>query len=441
MLETLNSSVGSEILEFHGNFGSQVFELSVDDRDVIDAISRYEQPETGIHALLKIGACASLATAVGYDISAVRKEIDRLMSDTSSSVATLRGHVLETMGADGPLAEALAKTCTDLDSAVRELLENEGNPAVPESLLGRMQGLATHYKEVLDATRKEISESFENSATRHAERIDRALGEMRDLDPSSSIGQAFKRLEDQLGKVQNAISASQATAQERQRGTAKGGDFEDLVTEKVAAIASVFGDLAEHTGNQPGQMIQAKGQSKRGDVTCMIDGSPAIVLEIMDRGKSELTLEKVKAELKEAMQNRSATAAIAVVSSTDNRLMNGQPLQVLESNLWAVVLDKDLLDVLALQVAYRLARQAARLATTQVHVVDFGALKCSVTIINEKLNGLSEVKTQLSNIGRSQESAITAVMRVEREMRIAINSLLEDLEAEADESSVQAEVA
>ena len=345
------------------------------------------------------------------------------------------------MGTDGPLAEALAKTCTDLDTAVREILESEGNPAIPESLLGRMQGLATHNKEVLDSTRKEIAESFENSSNRHAEHIDRVLREMRDLDPSSSIGQAFKRLEDQLVKVQSAISASQATAQERQRGTAKGGDFEDLVIEEVAAIASVFGDRAEHTGNQPGQMIQNKGQSKRGDVTCMVEGNPGIVLEVMDRNKAELTTDKVIAELREAMQNRSAAAAIAVVSSADNRLMNGLPLQILDSNLWAVMLDKDARNELALKISYRLARQVVLASAGEGHTVDFEALKRSVTDINEKLKGMSEVKTHLSNIARSQEGALTAMTRVEREIRTAITVLLEELEAEADESGVQAEVA
>ena len=69
---TLNGSVCNEFLEIHGNFRSQVFEIAIDDRDVIDAMTRFEQPKTAISALLKIGASATLATAVGYDINALR---------------------------------------------------------------------------------------------------------------------------------------------------------------------------------------------------------------------------------------------------------------------------------------------------------------------------------------------------------------------------------
>ena len=432
------------VLVLEGQLQGISFETEVYERDVIDAIGRFEHPEVGIISLLKIGACATLATGTGYDINAVRKEIDRLVGDTNAAVTTLRTHVFETMGENGPLAAALSKTCIELDAAVREILESEVDPEDPNSLLARMHGVTKHYGELLEATRKNISESFEKSSDRHAERIDRALREMRDLDPASAIGQAFRRLEGELGILRSAVAATQAAAHERQRGTAKGDDYEDLVAEEVAEIASVFGDRAEHTGKQPGRLIQKKAPSMRGDVTCMINNTPAIVLEAMDRGKSELTHKLVVPELNEAIENRAAVAAIAVVSSTDNRLMLGQPLQMLGQNLWAVVLDKDTPNPLALQVAYRLARAVATTSTSTTKVVDFEALKADVEEINEKLNGLGEVKTQLNNIARSGDEALKVIMRVERETRLAIAALLDTLEAEAAEaaeSDEQAEAA
>jgi hypothetical protein len=226
-------------------------------------------------------------------------------------------------------------------------------------------------------------------------------------------------------ELTSAVAASQQVAAERRRGTAKGRDYEDFVAVEVASIATVYGDRTEQTGSQQGKAIGKRGAALRGDVTCWLDDGIAVVIEAMDRKKDRLTHKLVRAELEEAMANRGASAAIAVMSAAEGTLMCGQPLQPLASNMWAVHLPHDGSTVLALQVTYQLAREAAKIvAAGEPDGLDVEALKTGVEELNRKLSSLARVKQQIDNIAGCQEKASSELVRFEREMRESIFRLL-----------------
>ena len=96
---------------------------------------------------------------------------------------------------------------------------------------------------------------------------------------------------------------------ERERGTAKGREFEEAVAEAVDAIALTQGDVAEAVGDQK----EATG--KVGDIVVAIDAcnGPArgrIVIEAKD---SRLSKPKALEELDRAIAERSADFAVLVV--------------------------------------------------------------------------------------------------------------------------------
>ena len=235
-------------------------------------------------------------------------------------------------------------------------------------------------------------------------------------------------------ELTSAVAANQGVAGERLSGTAKGADYEDRVAYELGAIAAVYGDRAEQTGAQGGRLISKKGASLRGDVSCWIDGDIGLVVEAMDRDKSKLTDKLVRAELLEAMENRGAVASIAVMSSVEGTLMCGQPLQVLAPNMWAVQLSRDGAprgaqrslgsNLIPLQVAYRLAREAAIAETARPAALDVEALKSGIEDVNRKLSALAEVRQQIDNIASCQEKASAGLVRFEREMRESIFRLL-----------------
>jgi hypothetical protein len=238
-----------------------------------------------------------------------------------------------------------------------------------------VRALVRDFEEQLRDVRTTRAEDLGRSAAHQTSVISRALREMRDLDPGSALGSAVARIEEQLSALTGAVAASQATAAERRRGAAKGADYETLVAMQVAAIAAVFGDVAEQTGARPRVMLAEKARAKRGDITVTVSASVRIVVEAMDRQASELSQATVVAELRAALANRNAQAAIAVLAGAGTALMCGQPLQLLGPELWAVVLERDAPDPLALQVAYRLARAHVTAPSALTAATDLRALR------------------------------------------------------------------
>jgi hypothetical protein len=419
-----------EALGLSGRLKGATCDLIITDTDVLEAIKRYPSLNEAVYSLLKVGACATLATSTGFDVQAVQRELDHAVGEAAEVLKTVQTRLEEALGESGPFADACRKANHEIETLMGDIFTKQGDPETPGSVIAKMQSVTKHIDEMLTAVRKGIGEELTKTTERQAESITKALREMRDLDPSSAIGGAFARMEKGLADLNAVVAANQGANAERQRGTAKGAKYEEQVAAAVAEIAAVYGDRAEQTGTQAGRVLDMKKASLRGDVTVFIEDEPGIVFEAMDREKGKLSKKLVQEELGEAMQNRAAPVAIAVISTTEGTLMCGQPLQVLSRDAWAVHLCKEHPSLLPLQLAYRLARVASQATKSEQPEVDFDKLRAGVEEINRKLVTLNDVRTQLTNIGGAQEKAYASLAQFEREMREGIIRLLTTLEAQ-----------
>jgi len=419
-----------QALSLSGRYGEATCDLIIADTDVLEATKRYPSLGEAVYSLIKVGACATLATSAGFDVQSVQRELDRAVGEAADALESVHTRLEMALGDNGPFAEACRKANAEIERMLTEVFAKQADADSPGSVVSKMQSATKHLDEMLAAVRKAIGEELTRTTERQAESINKVVREMRDLDPASAIGGAFARLEKGVAELNAALATSQAVSIERQRGTAKGIDFEVLVACSVAQIAGVFGDRAEQTGTQPGRLLDKKKPSLRGDVTIFVQDEPGIVVEAMDREKGKLTDKLVYAELSEAMQNRSAPAAIAVISTTDGTLMCGRPLVLLRRDMWAVHLSKDVPNLLPLQLAYQLARAMCQAAKSDQPHVDFDQLRAAVDEINRKLVALNDVRTQISNIGGAQQNAYAGLAQFEREMREGIIRLLSTLETQ-----------
>jgi hypothetical protein len=213
-------------------------------------------------------------------------------------------------------------------------------------------------------------------------------------------------------------AASRGAAIEYARGAAKGLDYEEFVAQVVADIAAVHGDRAERSGAIEGMRQGDKRLAKRGDVTVWLGDQPAVVLEIKDRLR--LSSAAIRRELEEAMENRSAGAAILVVSNNQNSLMGQQPLVFLDKDMWAVYLSKDEPDPLALQLAYLLARETALAKARHRDFADLDLIQTYAEEIMRRFTPLADIRLHLTNSLGSQEKASAALVSCERELRAAV---------------------
>jgi hypothetical protein len=292
MMTMITTPIPSEdpfnALSIRGSFKGAAFTFETSAPEILAALAKYDSSDVAIEALLKIGACAVLATASDFDVQAVRKEIDRAVEQTSNALATLNGQLDKTIGDDGPLAATLDKLTTSLSESLRQSFAAQANGEDPASLIARLQVTVKQISDAAVQIRKEIAEEVRTTAEKQSEVVSRTLREMRDLDPNSGLGGAVTRIERELGEIKVVMGAAQAAATERRRGTAKGFDFEDLLEAELAPIAATHGDQIERTSTQSGRVISHKRASLRGDFVCTTPATLAIVVEAKDYEGTQL---------------------------------------------------------------------------------------------------------------------------------------------------------
>jgi hypothetical protein len=199
---------------------------------------------------------------------------------------------------------------------------------------------------------------------------------------------------------------------ERERGTAKGRSYEELVFEAVDRIALAQGDACDAVGDV------AEGARKTGDVVVGIDagsgpGRGRIVLEAKDR---QLSRPKALEELDRALRVRSADYAILVVPSEDEVPARMMPLREYNGDKLIVAYDPDEGSTLALQVAYSLARARTLMSRGAADGVDVAAIGDTVARTLAAMEDVRRIKQQLTGartqIDKAAEIVETMATRV-----------------------------
>ncbi len=419
-------------LALRGRFGDTAFQATIDHPDTLDALARFSTPEQGVTELMRIGACATLAASAGFDLQAFRDELNDAIDKATGSLAQHAAQLSATVGVDGPLATTLATAIVQLQNGLRSTLDEQAKPDTPGSFLARLHGELRSFDSTLAAVKQEIATEFRETADRQTRAFSRSLQDVKNLDPASGLGQAITGIQVQLRELREVIAANQTRATERMKGAAKGHDFEVLVAETIAEIASVHGDVIERTGDRPGMLIKERGAAKGGDVTISIVAPPypSIVVEAMNR--STLTVKGIREELERAMQNRGAEAAIAVIANPAHPLMCGQPLKSIGRTGLVVTLDSDDPNPLAVKCAYLLARHAAiAAATTPADVDTTEIIEETVENVNRLLTTAGTLRTQITNIGTWQNQSAQTVEKLYR----AAEGVIRQLQARLDEQA------
>lgn len=415
-------------LTLEGALDGVRFEVEVTDGDVIEAVRRYGRVDDGVVSLLRIGASAALAASSGLDIQILRRELDRAVLDASSAVSDLHTHIRGLVEENGPLATTMERVSSQVLELLRSAIADQADPSQAGTLLSRVAAASRQIDETIRWARSEIARELQCATDRNVDQLSRAVRQLRETEGSGPLAQAIARVEQGLTQLTVAMAATQARTEERNASTAKGRDYEDYASSVVAEVAAASGDRAERTGDQPGAKPGPRGASKRGDVTCRVAHGARddlrIAIEIMNRDAKELTAKNIITELVDAMENRGAKAAIAVVSSPHNPAMCDQPLVTLADNLWAISLPMENASLIPLQVAYRIARQGLITSSASGEPVDIQTVRSGIQEIGSRLKSLEEARAQLNTIGACQQRSLLALGEFDRDLRARVASLL-----------------
>jgi len=221
---------------------------------------------------------------------------------------------------------------------------------------------------------------------------------------------------DLVSKVSAVLERRDARAQSVFKGT----DYEDTALLGVARIAEGNGDTFERVGNTPG----LRGKKGDGLITVRVpklDSPVRVAIEA--KSQKDIRLDALLSELDQAMANRDAASAIAVVPSTLVRASSGSRLQR-RGNKFVCAFDPENEDLLPLEVAYSLARLEAcqRLSATSEDT-DMETIVILADRAISQLQQLTRVERELGAGRKSLEDAHSIVVDLRTELRTTLIEL------------------
>lgn len=208
---------------------------------------------------------------------------------------------------------------------------------------------------------------------------------------------------------------------ERDRGTAKGRSYEELVFDAVDAIALAQGDACDAVGDV------YEGARKTGDVVVGIDAGsgPSRGRIVFEAKNSRLSRPEALRELDRALGVRSADYAILVVPSEDELPARMTALREYNGDKLIVTYDPDDGSTLALQVAYALARARVLMSRAAADGLDAAAISDTVARALAAMEDVRRVKQQLTG-ARSQ---IDRAAEIVEEMAGRVRGHLAEIDA------------
>src|SRR3712207_2283429 len=266
-------------------------------RAVADAI------EIGARVLDREAAGAN-AEFVRNEFEKVSKDIDQAFTERARQVAeALQGKVDEVFGPDqGHVTKALERHFSDGSSSA---VQNRVKEVVAEVMAKSREDLLRQFS---SADGQNPLAEFKAATVRELKHA----GD-RQAETMNALHARLAALQQELQALRDEREKKKEVAAERERGTAKGRDFEDLVAEALDEIAVVQGDDCDAVGDVKGAV------GKKGDVVVAIEGcrGPARGRIVFEVKNSKMAKPAALRELDAALADRSADFAVLVVPSDD----------------------------------------------------------------------------------------------------------------------------
>ena len=182
----------------------------------------------------------------------------------------------------------------------------------------------------------------------------------------------------------------------KQKGTAKGGDFEEYCKPILEEIASNHGEDVVHTGKTPGPIGLV------GDFVYTITNPELKIVLEMKTETGTITLPDIKKELAGGMENRSAQYGIFVSKHRDAIPLKVGIFNEYEDNKLVIALGSELQDEIIhqsiLKIAIGYARARLRQQSGQKVSVDTSKIRTKIQNIEAKYNDLSQILASCSGI-------------------------------------------
>jgi len=332
---------------------------------------------------LKVGLIALRNAGVTLNVDFVAREFERLMHRTDEShdraAAALDFALRETFATkDGKLPRTLDQFLGE-NGTLRRLVDDLFDEERRDSAIGRMRSLLAGYFDGDGAIISRMLDPRLAASPLHGFR-----DEMREM---------LKDVSDRLIRLE---TSRDARSDEREKGTAKGLDFEEAVEARLDTLLRGTGDLVEPTGTAVGNSVRGR----KGDFLITLDPTSTRGLPVrvaVEAKSGRVGLAKLCRDLDETRHNRDAVIAVAVYRA--GNAPSGCAPFTLHGEHVICEFDQDDPDDTAFTAAVRLGRALA-LAGSRDHadVVDAAAVRRDLEGIRAQLNAIVGMKSKLTSI-------------------------------------------
>jgi hypothetical protein len=387
-----------------------------------------EDPASLVADAIEIGARVLDREQTGANVEFVKSEFDRAareleasFSDRARVVADDFGKkVDEVFGPDsGHLTKALERHFSDGSSA---------------AVQNRVKELVT---DVLARSREDLLRQFSSADGNNplADFKERTIAVLRSAEQRqhadlSVIGEKMGALEKELQGLRAEREKLEELEAERERGSAKGRTFEELVAEALDEMAVAQGDSCEAVGDVKG------ATGKTGDVVIAIDAcrGPALGTLVFEAKNSKVSRPEAFRQLERALEQRDADFAVLVVPSEDKIPAKTHPLREYNGDKLIVSWDPSDGSRLALEVAYGLARARVLMARKHDDAVDGTAVRATIERALGAMEDVRKVKSQLTGAQTNIDGARDVLDSMAEKVRGYLDDI-DDLVLAADSGS------
>jgi len=312
------------------------------------------------------------------------------------------------------LRKKLGDDLADFADRSRKALDEifKGDGSILKTTLDRYLGEGGRLEDLFDPERKDSAISKMSSIfDEHFKGRDSVLYRLLDHNsPESPIGSLKKELvEEYLKRMLERIIGKEAAQEEREKGTAKGREYQKEVFDKLNELCKPFLDTPEYTA----EIIGKLPRNKVGDAVVIVAPSSTcgislrIVIEAKD--STGYSLQKTLDELDEAKKNRDACVGIAVFKN-GTCPVGCEPLQQYGDDKIICIYDPEDSQCLALSVAYRLSRvMALNTVREEVPKIDASQMRSLVTQCDERLKSIYGIKGKITKLANDINNDLDAL--------------------------------
>jgi hypothetical protein len=357
------------------------------ERVITDAI------EIGARVLDREQAGAN-AEFVKGELDKATREVELVLAERTREVTEQLGKkVDEAFGAEsGHVTKTIQRHFSDDSSAA---VQNRVREVVKEALAGVQQSLVQQF----------TSADANNPLAEFKAGVVRALESSAQVQARTmqDLNRQLAGMQQQLGELRVEREKEAEIEAERERGTAKGRTFEELVADAVDRIAVVQGDDCDAVGD-------VKGASGRtGDVVVGIDAcnGPARGRIVFEVKTGKLGKNEALRELDKALEQRDGDFAVLVVPTEEKVPAKLRALREYNGDKLIVTFDPETEDPLALELAYSLARARVLMSRSETDDIDAAAIRDAVERSLNSMEMVQGIKSQLTGaqnqIGRAKD--------------------------------------